>query len=60
MAHYQTTRPRDNRVRGAARTGPQALMRKRHGNVTRTGADGGLGLGPVHGVTLRVAAADLP
>ena len=46
MAHYQTTRPRDNRVRGAARTGPQALMRKRHGNVTRTYKNGVLMGGP--------------
>ena len=47
-------------VRGAARTGPQTLMRQRQGNLTLTGAHGRLGQGPVDDVTLRVAAADLP
>jgi hypothetical protein len=45
---------------GAARTGPQAFMRQRQGNVPLTGAHGRLGQGPVDDVTLRVAAADLP
>jgi len=32
-------------------------MRQRQGNVTLTGADGCLGWGPVHGVTLRADLA---
>jgi hypothetical protein len=47
-------------VWGATRTGRQAFICQRQGDIALTGANGSLGQGPVHDVTLRVAAADLP
>src|SRR5438046_3374398 len=45
---------------GAARTGRQALMRQRQGDVTLKGAQGGFAQGPADDVAFGVAAADLP
>src|SRR5216683_3769948 len=42
-------------VWGAAWAVPQTFVRQGQGNVALTGAYGGLGQGPVHDVTLRVA-----
>ena len=47
-------------VWGAARTGRQAFVRERSGDVALAAAHSGLGQGPVDDIALRVAAADLP
>src|SRR5438067_2279994 len=47
-------------VWGAPRSVCEAFVGQRQGNVALTGAQGGLGQGPVDDIALRVAAADLP